>query len=162
MQSDAIRAEAGLRRARARAACLMREAISVAISGHQWKGLGRKSSACRRGGWVSLVWVGFRSGFVSVGWVSFGVSFGQWWGSGEVLGSGGGSRADAKVEACGSDDQLRDVALRHVRGHLMRGAISGHQRSSEVIRGQQRSSEVISGKSAGPPRRHGSRDGRGH
>ena len=113
----------------------MREAISVAISGHQWKGLGRKSSACRRGGWVSLVWVGFRSGFVSVGWVSFGVSFGQWWGSGEVLGSGGGSRADAKVEACGSDDQLRDVALRHVRGHLMRGAISGHQRSSEVIRG---------------------------
>ena len=87
-----------------------------------------------------------RLGFVSVGWVSFGVSFGQWWGSGEVLGSGGGSRADAKVEAGGSDDQLRDVALRHVRGHLMRGAISGHQRSSEVIRGQQRSSEVISGK----------------
>ena len=37
----------------------------MAISGHQWKCLGRKSSACQR--------VGFRSGFVSVmGRVSFG------------------------------------------------------------------------------------------
>jgi hypothetical protein len=37
----------------------------VAISGHQWKCLGRKSSACQR--------FGFRSGFVSVmGRVSFG------------------------------------------------------------------------------------------
>ena len=31
--------------------------------------------------------------------------------------------------------------------HLMRGAIGGHQRSSEVIRGHQRSSEVIRGHS---------------
>ena len=102
------------------------------ISGHQWKCLGRvraRSAVAevrvRQGVWVSSGGLGFVRGF---GFVRGGVRERVWvrdW----------NSRADAKVEAGGSDDKLRDVALRHVRGHLMRGAISGHQRSSEVIRG---------------------------
>jgi hypothetical protein len=37
-----------------------------------------------------------------------------------------------------------DLARPHVAQHLMREAISGHQKPSEAIRGHQRSSEVIS------------------
>ena len=142
----------------------MREVISVAISSHQWKCLPHQWSSAEVPP-SSVVISGSASeefardrpsrrlSFVrGLGFVRGGVRERVWvrdW----------NSRADAKVEAGGSDDKLRDVALRHVRGHLMRGAISGHERSSAVISGPQRSFAAGAGP---PPRRNGSRDGRGH